>query len=179
MIGKNHRIVNAFALFPIGAFINRYFKKEVKVLLPDDKIILASLIFTCLFVYFYASTLPDIDNKKWFPFKHRTYFHTIRGLLPLNYFAFNYKEDYPFLFFVLISFSLGFFLHLFFDDFSTMGCDMIYPFIGYREYYGGKIKYRKGLLHFELYKVGDKSEKTFVVIVCLTLIILSLILLLY
>lgn len=177
MLGKNHRIVNGIALFPVISFISRSYGDEVLNLLPDDKIALASLSFACLFTYFYASTLPDIDNKKRMPFKHRTWVHTIWPLLIIGYFTFKYRVSYPYLFFIGMSFNISYFLHLFFDDFSIMGCDMIYPFIGYRVYHGGKVKYRKGF-HLELYKTGDESERFFVIITSLLLIILGLIILL-
>ena len=174
MLGRNHKIVNGISLFPIISCLNRYYKKEVLDLLPDDKVILVSLIFTCLFTYFYAATLPDIDNKKWIPFRHRTWLHSVWGLLFIGYFSYKHREVYPFIFFVSHSFILSYFLHLFFDDFSIMGCDLFYPLIGYREYHGGRVKYRNGPFHFEFYKTGDESERRFVIGVCIILIIITL-----
>lgn len=194
MLLKNHKKINRTILIPISIFILKHKKESFVNLLPKNRIGSILIIALCLILYDIATIMPDIDKSPLVPFKHRTRTHSIWGLLIICFLSYRKIDEYPFLILLSGSFSLGYFLHLIFDDFSVMGCDIFYPLIGYKKYYGREIKYRKGFFHFELYDTGStsnrklksnykivkgkrvkkKSEERFVKIIMLLLIIITL-----
>lgn len=194
MLLKNHKKINRTILIPISIFILKHKKEDFFYLLPENNIKSILIIVLCLILYDIATIMPDIDKSPLVPFEHRTRTHSVWGLLIMCFLSYKKIDEYPYLILLSSSFSLGYFFHLLFDDFSVMGCDMFYPLIGYKKYYGGQIKYRKGLFHFELYdagstsnrklknnykivkgkKVKKKSEERFVKIVMFILIIISI-----
>ena len=123
----------------------------------DADIVISSisyLFFAALFIT--GCLLPDIDSKEsmlgryiHLPIEHRTWTHSIWGLIILAVASFYI----PYIFWLFY----GCFLHIFYDSLSRCGICWFYPFSQYKTYpTGAKIK--KG--HFiYLYRTNNISEK--------------------
>lgn len=140
--------------------------------LPDDQII-AIAMHVVYFVAFIAAfllgvLLPDIDQEHsalgryiHIPVRHRTWTHTI-------WFVALFAVPAYFLpFFVWIAY--GSLLHIFFDSLSRGGICWFYPISKYKTYEGGAQIKKKHWLW--LYRVGDKSEKVFVIIFTILVVV--------
>ena len=166
MIGRNHIIVNTAALAPVGLYAYKH--TELLDTLPENIYIRSGISLSLLYVYIKASKAPDLDLKPWRPFSHRTYLHSIWPLVPLAYLIYiNYNI---YLSIYLGVFALGYFLHLFFDSFSNMGIDFIYPIIGYKGYGYSKVL---RIPHLGLYRTGEMSEYIFSLVWVLIFLVLG------
>lgn len=114
---------------------------------------------SCLF-FLLGTLLPDIDYPYstlgriiYIPVKHRTWTHTIWFVILFSVFSIWFRP--------LIWLAVGFFLHLFWDNFSYSGVCFIYPIIKKRKHHPIK-----------LYETSGPSE--FIVLVIVIMIAVAL-----
>lgn len=91
-------------------------------------------------LYLFGNLLPDVDNEDnsigfHLPVEHRKWFHTAYAVALLLCLGFLHP--------VFCGLGLGYFTHLFWDQFSRMGLCWFLPVSGYRRYPGGA-KVKKG-----------------------------------
>lgn len=149
-------------------FLIRYLYPD-SVLSSGKLIILgwSAIVFT---LYLFGSVLPDIDSRNsivgrkfYLPIKHRTWTHSVWGILMLWIASF---------FFVLVRpVLIGYLFHMLEDTPSACGICWLYPFHRYIEYESGA-KVADGH-RLKLYRTGDRSEQIIVwgIIVLCALII--------
>lgn len=180
MIGRNHLITNtgSVAILTTGVLVGRELDpstKFVEYIRPVSEFIYSTMItpkvlpffiFVAVSVlFFYLGTLlPDIDSEKsllgryfHLPIEHRTWTHAI--WLPLIFIGLgSFFSPFYWL-------SLGYLLHLFWDNLSVGGVCFFYPISNYRRYGGGAKVKRKHILR--LYGVGSPVETIIVILVVL------------
>lgn len=121
-------------------------------------------------LFYLGTLLPDIDNSKstlgrflYLPIEHRTWTHAIWFPIILVIVSYWYRP--------LFWLSFGYFLHLFWDNFSAAGNCFLYPISNYRRY-PNYAKVKKGHW-FKLYRAGELSETIVVVMIVVFTILLS------
>ena len=161
MLGKSHVTVNVCTFITLSnstAMITKAYKgagsTQISNVLtsaasyfqhtePLNKYFFVGLSFV---FFILGSLLPDIDCPTstlgriiYIPVEHRTWTHTIWFVIAFGIGSIWFRP--------LIWLALGFFLHLFWDNFSRTGICFIYPIIKKRKHHPLK-----------LYKSGSVSE---------------------
>ena len=173
MLGTSHLVANTCALATIStatyALENQYdlfFKSEVREVAGHfHKFMLHSgpkavpfgiWLALCLFLFYLGTLLPDIDHEHstlgrffYIPVEHRTWTHAI--WIPFVFAVASLWVP------VLAWLAAGYFLHLFFDNFSAGGVCFFYPVTSYRKYGPDGVKVKKAHI-LKLYYTGKTSE---------------------
>ena len=132
------------------------------------------LVLLSMFGFFLLGTLlADCDSRKsllgryiYIPVEHRTWLHSIWPVLILGSISYCFCP-------IMMWLTLGYFLHLFFDNLSAMGIAWLYPFQTYRKYpSGAKIADGHKL---KLYHTGRASETAVIIVLtAITLLVVYL-----
>lgn len=147
MLGPTHRAFGVAAVTGIYTVIHPW-------LPPDNFPILGMQLGLMQAGALFGSTLPDIDQK--LGTTHRGITHTIWIVGLLSFFT--SRQTNPYLFFLCLGVTLGYFSHLFGDAFSKAGIAWCYPLQRYEQYAGGAFHVKGFRGPFvPLYHVGDKT----------------------
>lgn len=145
VIGEQSGILSNVALNLTGYLVPNYITKFTLVIWTVC-LLLGLLLGSCL---------PDIDSESsilgryvHFPFKHRTWTHTIWMFIPLGILSVVNP--------VFGCVMYGYFMHLIVDTFSRAGVCWFYPFQDYIRYGNGAFVKKNHKL--KLYRGGKMSE---------------------
>lgn len=181
MMGRNHLVTGVCALEHLWAISvlventkNRFLiqgldvvmeRFEIKLQLSLPWNIYLPMFPIFLAVYFVGILFPDVDNPNsilgriiHIPVEHRTWIHAVYLYIATGIAGIFIHPAF-------LWFTLGVFVHLFWDNFSKMGNCWFYKLLSdYREYPNGA-KIKKGN-HLVLYKAGEWTEYlvTFIVV---------------
>lgn len=182
MLGHNHAISNISSLLLISDTVI-YLKKYYHGVLQEyvnkagdsvynfalnfcvsDKPVILKIAWlsVCFGLFILGSLFPDTDSKKsiigryiHIPVRHRTWTHSIWVVLILGVISIVVRP--------MFWFTLGYFLHLFWDSLSKGGICWFYPISNYIKYDSGAQIKKKHI--FRLYKTGNVSEYVLVSVI--------------
>lgn len=165
MTGKNHvksGVASIAILIAGGVLLGKF--------IPDSRVVLVWLwnyltdngslaVLAAPVMFLLGCLLPDADSNKsiigkriHFPFKHRTWMHSLWPVLLFAGIGVYWRP--------MTWLALGYFIHLFWDNLGRAGVCWFYPKPGFREYANGAMV-KHG--HWaKLYRNNQRSETALV-----------------